>query len=155
MFRNKCFDPGLLKITTSFMPRKKPKKTPQKEEKSTNCKFPGNYVPASTPGCYVVHFNAPWIMGVEVFDPRALGLADDATVPDISVDPTEGTLSVINTSYVHRIFQLTLGHAAITAGGQRLPMGTYRKADGKIMEVITFVLLVKPRHIMDVGKFIL
>jgi hypothetical protein len=29
---------------------------------------PGNYLPASAPGCHVVHFDAPWIVGTAPFD---------------------------------------------------------------------------------------
>ena len=134
-------------------------KIPSEEEKksnmSTESSLPGNYVADSLPGCYIVHYDAPWLMGVEPFSFASFGLAEGAKVPDISIDPAEGILTVINSSQTNRCFQLTLSHAAITEQGSRLPMGTYRNQTGEITEVITFILLVRPMQIMDVCTIVL
>ncbi|CAE8633792.1 unnamed protein product [Polarella glacialis] len=103
------------------------------------------------PGCHVAHRRAPWILGVQ--DLESAGIqAGDEPLPDISIDPEEKVLSVINTSDVERCYYLSLPaeSGCATASGRRLATGTARDADGTVREVITFVLVVGPKKVMDV-----
>ena len=59
------------------------------------------------PGCHVAHRRAPWIGGVEGLE--SLGeLAEGAEFPDISIDPEDKVLSVVNATDRERCFFLSL-----------------------------------------------
>ena len=73
-----------------------------------------NYLTESTIGVHVAHFDAPWIVGCDTLEEAGLddGGDSDATLPDLSLDPTEEPqlLSVINSSRVQaRSFFVTVG----------------------------------------------
>ena len=74
--------------------------------------------PGSIPGCHVAkRGEAGWIADVTVYDPADYGLTeeDDDQVPDISVDPEDHTLTVINTSHEVADNGLSAAHALFRA----------------------------------------
>jgi murein DD-endopeptidase MepM/ murein hydrolase activator NlpD len=110
-----------------------------------------NYLPESEPGCHVARFEADWLVGVEPFDEADFGLPPGAELPDISVDPEERLLSVINPSRSHaRSVTLSLPHTLRDADGAALAAGSYRDDSGAIAPCTTLVLLLRPRSMMDV-----
>lgn len=101
-----------------------------------------------------------WIDDCGPFDPEDFGLPpfkgedDDGSalsdhVPDISIDPDSGLLSVINASLAVRSYFITLGHPASTADGESLATGLARDEAGSEAPVISLVLVVGPRETMD------
>ena len=110
-----------------------------------------NYLPESEPGCHVARFDADWIVGVEPFDEADFGLPPGAELPDISIDPEEQLLSVINPSRTHaRSVTISLSHVLRDAAGRALDAGAHRDATGVVSPCTTLVLLLRPRSLMDV-----
>jgi len=59
-----------------------------------------NFIPTSCPGCYVaLDESSDWIIESKKFDPSVFGFTMNELdkAPEISVEPEEGLLSVINT----------------------------------------------------------
>lgn len=92
-----------------------------------NAVVSGNYVPASCRGCHIAHFDADWLLEVQVsfvfflacagllrnekpFNPAEFGLKPKEKVPDISIDPESRMLTVINQKSCVRCFYITLGN---------------------------------------------
>ena len=114
-----------------------------------------NFLTESTIGVHVAHFDAPWIVGCDTLEEAGLddGGDSDATLPDLSLDPTEEPqlLSVINSSRVQaRSFFVTVGPHALDGDGQPLRAGFARDDAGETAPCVTLVLTVAPRHVMDV-----
>ncbi|KAK3240698.1 hypothetical protein CYMTET_49478 [Cymbomonas tetramitiformis] len=77
----------------------------------TQVQGPHNFVPETGIGCYIVHFDAPWllVLGVEPFDTD--DYEDDVTFPDIAISAeAPHTLSIINASDHTRTFYVTMFH---------------------------------------------
>ena len=110
-----------------------------------------NYLPESEPGCHIARFDADWIVGVEPFDEVDFGLPPGAELPDISIDPEEKLLSVINPSRTHaRSVTISLSHVLRDASGLALHAGAHRDDAGVVSPCTTLVLLLRPRSLMDV-----
>eukprot|EP00512_Aurantiochytrium_limacinum_P007902 CAMPEP_0171538214 /NCGR_PEP_ID=MMETSP0959-20130129/18997_1 /TAXON_ID=87120 /ORGANISM="Aurantiochytrium limacinum, Strain ATCCMYA-1381" /LENGTH=384 /DNA_ID=CAMNT_0012085069 /DNA_START=49 /DNA_END=1200 /DNA_ORIENTATION=- len=113
-----------------------------------------NYVPSSMPGCHVARFNADWLVDIETdLDEDTFGVSLDQ-IPEISVDPESGLLSVINSDQTRcKSFNLTLAGAclpAIDGKNRQLSMGSTRDDNGVEIPCVSFVLVVKPCQMMDV-----
>eukprot|EP00930_Biecheleria_cincta_P020737 TRINITY_DN15524_c0_g1_i1.p1 TRINITY_DN15524_c0_g1~~TRINITY_DN15524_c0_g1_i1.p1 ORF type:complete len:365 (-),score=51.01 TRINITY_DN15524_c0_g1_i1:318-1412(-) len=102
------------------------------------------------PGCHVAHHSAPWILGTQDLDSAGFGNEED--LPDISIDPDEKILSVINTTEEDRCYCLTLPASCgcRSASGRKLATGSARDADSSVREIITFMLVLGPKQVMDV-----
>lgn len=115
----------------------------------------GNYWPNSTIGCHIAHSKHPetlkWLVSHEHFDAASFGLESAAEAPDISIDPEDGLLSVINSSsHAVRSFFITIEGRVESEKGIILDAGAY--SDGEdIKQCITFVLVLAPMHVMDVA----
>ena len=110
-----------------------------------------NFVAAAQPGCHVAFHDADWIVGVDDFEPEDLGLRPDEDPPDLSLDPEEALLSVVNTSRtLDKAFFITIYHPAVNGLEEDMAFGTQRAGDGHEAPCITLVLVVRPRQIMDV-----
>ena len=113
--------------------------------------LPGNYVAESAQGCHVARFEADWVVGVEPFDESDFGLPPGAELPDISVDPDERLLSVINPSETHaRSFTISVPHTLRDSAGKALAAAIPPAADGAAPPCTTLLLLLRPRTVMDV-----
>ena len=88
------------------------------------------FVLAAGSGCHLAHVDtlgrcaAPWLLAPpEHFEPADFGLPDDydeASVPDLSLDPESAVLTLINASRTAtRCYHVSLlsGHAAFGSGG--------------------------------------
>lgn len=110
------------------------------------------------PGCHVSpRGGAPWILGLE--DLASAGLEEIPTaegggssLPDISIDPEERILSVINAGSGERCFFLSLPAECGCRGrsGRPLGIGSTKDSDGTERATIAFVLVLGPREVMDV-----
>lgn len=110
-----------------------------------------NYLPESEPGCHVARFDADWLVGVEPFDEVDFGLPPGAELPDISIEPEEHLLTVINPSRTHaRSVTISLSHTLRDATGHALDAGIHRDDTGTVTPCTTLVLLLAPRSLMDV-----
>eukprot|EP00948_MAST-09A_sp_MAST-9A-sp1_P003165 g3165.t1 len=67
--------------------------------------------PGATPGCHIAFLDAPWILGQDPLDEAELKSL--SLLPDISIDPTSGLFSVINSSAeFYRAFFVTIDSIA-------------------------------------------
>mmetsp|Transcript_31053 Transcript_31053/g.41039 ORF Transcript_31053/g.41039 Transcript_31053/m.41039 type:complete len:392 (+) Transcript_31053:207-1382(+) len=109
-----------------------------------------NYVPKSEPGCYVADCESDWILGCEIFCPCELGLTHEDDIPDISIDPNSGILSIINPeSFLKSVF-VTFFHKGYHKNGHLLPMGKNLDAQGTCKDCITVVAVVPAGHVMEI-----
>lgn len=130
----------------------------RKESRSPRRHFGNRHQLATTsskprwPGCHVAHRSAPWILGLQSLHEAGLESPLDVPLPDISIDPDEKILSVINTTENDRCYYVSLpgecGCTSIT--GRRLATGQSKDSAGTFRNVITFILVVGPRQVMDV-----
>lgn len=114
-----------------------------------------NFLVSSEPGCHVAFFRADWIIGTGRFDPEDFGMdaSDVSSVPDFSIDPESGLLTVINTSDCDRSYFVTVTGPACKLeyeNGRKMTTGTCWNDDGETTSAITLVLAVRPMHVMDV-----
>ena len=112
-----------------------------------------NFMSSSEPGCHVAYFNAPWIVDTGSFRLEDFGLDDVASMPDISIDPESGLLSVANTSDVCKSYTITIageGSRLIDQHGRVMTTGIYWDNDGVQKTAITLILAVRPMCLMDV-----
>ena len=93
-----------------------------------------------------------WLLGEpEPFDRADFGLPADAHVPDISVEPEEHVLTVINSSASKsRSYHITVEHAAFGREGMPLEAGVARDEDGAERPCTALILLVPPLTMVDV-----
>ncbi len=91
------------------------------------------------------------MLGVEHFNRKEMGLAPDDHVPDISIEPSERILSVINSSSseVRSYYVTVIDVACVDAHGRKLEQGTLRDADGNTRNATTFIVRAKPSTIVD------
>ncbi|CAM9343084.1 unnamed protein product [Phaeothamnion confervicola] len=135
--------------------RKQQRKSKSRREKKRE-KAPCNCVSDAAPGCHIANEDgAGWIVGIEAFDREEYGLSADDPVPDISLDPNTGMLSVINDhSTLSRSYFLTTTHPVLDSDGRVLPAGTGRDEDGQDAAMTTLILVVRPLCIMEVGRVV-
>ena len=83
-----------------------------------------NFMAASVPGCHVAYHNAAWIVALEAYRASDLGLSEDEEPPDLSLDPEDALLSVINTHRtLDKAFYITMYHPAIDGLEQEMAFG--------------------------------
>eukprot|EP00854_Cymbomonas_tetramitiformis_P003734 gene3734-4674_t len=116
----------------------------------TQVQGPHNFVPETGIGCYIVHFDAPWllVLGVEPFDTD--DYEDDVTFPDIAISAeAPHTLSIINASDHTRTFYVTMFHDVFD--GQKFAKGTTTDEEGVTRECITFVVVARACTMLHLG----
>ncbi|KNC79203.1 hypothetical protein SARC_08390 [Sphaeroforma arctica JP610] len=110
-----------------------------------------NFVPSQAKGCHVACMDSKWIVGLDRFRSADFG---DGDIPDISVDPTDGLLSFVNTSDNWRSYNISTGLTAISDGGDILEAGAYGSCtvsgNDARSSCTTFVAVLPPHTIMDV-----
>jgi hypothetical protein len=112
---------------------------------------PRNFVPEAGHGCHIAHFDAPWVVGVDVFDPD--DFEDGATLPDLGID-AEGELpllTAVNVGDAPRSFFISTPHACLGAGGRPLAQGWTRDDVGSVTPCTTLVVVVAPKTLMSVA----
>jgi hypothetical protein len=115
--------------------------------------LPSSLVPAAAPGCYCWHGGrgSDWLLGKpEKFNRADFGLRAGDHVPDLSIDPEDNLLTVINATAAPRVFHVTVEHPVFGLRGQPLEMGTSRDEAGTETPCVAFALLVPPATMLDV-----
>ena len=116
----------------------------------------GNYVAASCPGCHVAHREDPaWVVGSEQLEEGMFGPGIAlSSVPDMSIDPETGLLSLVNaSSTLHKCFNISVGGACLPvrdSDGAPLAVGESRDAAQRGLRCVSLVVLLRPRTVMDV-----
>jgi len=140
--------------------KRKQRQRVYKELKKIERTIESNYVVASEPGCHVAFGNADWIADVTDLNAEDFGIEEneiEKALPDISIDPDSGLLSVINKSFTSdRTFYLTIAGSACRlrdgkSGKGNLRIGVSWGSDGVKRDAITLVLVVPPQSVMDVA----
>eukprot|EP01124_Arcella_intermedia_P007692 TRINITY_DN14754_c0_g1_i1.p1 TRINITY_DN14754_c0_g1~~TRINITY_DN14754_c0_g1_i1.p1 ORF type:complete len:318 (+),score=58.71 TRINITY_DN14754_c0_g1_i1:97-1050(+) len=108
-----------------------------------------NVIESSVKGCHIAHFNCnlDWIVSYQKIDPDSF---PKGPLPDISIDPEDHLLSVLNTSPTTKSYYLTVGHPARADSGHYLEMAPSTDESGRQKPCLTFVLVVEAGHVMDV-----
>ncbi len=127
---------------------KKKKKKQQQRSRHKQVRALG-FVRASAPGCHVADSGTPpaWVLGCEVFDPedygacrppprplhqpRSLsaccaGLESASDAPDLTIDPDEGVLTVINASDTEKSYYVSTECDCFDGNGVLLAKGAFR-----------------------------
>jgi len=109
----------------------------------------GNYLKESMPGCFVAHYGGQddWILGFEAFSREEYGLSPNDHVPDISIDPEEGVLSLINCSERTRAYYISLQGDNFKAFDRRrryMAPGKHRDTKGTVHTCLTLIATVPP-----------
>eukprot|EP00656_Telonema_subtile_P008921 TRINITY_DN14170_c0_g1_i1.p1 TRINITY_DN14170_c0_g1~~TRINITY_DN14170_c0_g1_i1.p1 ORF type:complete len:308 (-),score=77.07 TRINITY_DN14170_c0_g1_i1:11-934(-) len=103
---------------------------------------------AAAHGVHIAHSTDPpdWIVGLEPLE------AAEATgeLPEISIDPEDFLLSVVNTSPQGKCFYVSLHHSLVDANELPLQAGTTVDGDQVVSECTTLVLTLGPLEVMDV-----
>lgn len=112
------------------------------------------FVRASAPGCHVADSRAPpaWVLGCEPFDPEDYGLSAADTVPDLTIDPDDGVLTVLNAAPLARSYYLSTQCACLDAAGVPLATGYFRDRAGRAGQCCTFILTLGPRVSLSVCR---
>ena len=140
--------------------KKRQRQRVYKELKRIEYTIESNYVIASEPGCHVAFRNADWIADVTALKAEDFGIEEkdiEKMLPDISIDPETGLLSVINKSLSSdRTFYLTIVGSGCRlrdgkTGKRKLQIGICWGNDGVKRNAITLVLVVSPKSVMDVA----
>ena len=140
--------------------KKRQRQRVYKELKRIEYTIESNYVIASEPGCHVAFRNADWIADVTALKAEDFGIEEkdiEKMLPDISIDPETGLLSVINKSLISdRTFYLTIVGSGCRlrdgkTGKRKLQIGICWGDDGVKRNAITLVLVVSPKSVMDVA----
>eukprot|EP01052_Picozoa_sp_SAG31_P010656 SAG31_NODE_589_length_13808_cov_3.896710_9_plen_282_part_00 len=120
-----------------------------------------NFIANEAPGCHVVWPGCDWILASGTLDDLlGDGDEDDETagghtstqLPDISVDPDEHVLTLINSSKdLFRAISVTVYQAgAKDKDDNSLACGSARDAEGNKKMCITFLALLRPEEFIDV-----
>jgi len=129
-------------------------------EPSKDIQTNANFVQDSTPGCYVARFDANWLVGCEEFHPHEFGLEiskdgsyNAENIPEISIDPETRLMTAINASSDKFLsFTISLTGACLPARNDHVILSSGRTVaeNGEEADCITFLLLLKPKHLMDI-----
>jgi biotin carboxyl carrier protein len=135
--------------------RKKPSKSNKSPEvpPSFNAIQPSSLVSTAAPGCYCWHGSreSKWLLGKpERFKRSDFGLGASDHVPDLSIDPEDNLLTVINATASPRVFHVTIEHPVVGYRGQVLEMGSSRDESGTETPCVAFALLMPPTTMLDV-----
>lgn len=132
---------------------KKPKGHKKQTKSSFDAVQPSSLVLTAAPGCYCWHGGreSDWLLGKpEKFNRSDFGLRAGDHVPDLSIDPEDNLLTVINATAVPRVFHVTVEHPVFGFRGQPLEMGRSRDESGAETPCVAFALLVPPATMLDV-----
>jgi len=140
------------------------KKTTHKHKASESRSYPhdlplqfasevDNVLPASIPGVHLWHgdpHGANWMIGCpERFRRSNFGSMLDE-IPDLSIDPADNLLTVINPTSRPRSFHISVEACVTGKAGQPLAMGKTRTEQGEEIPCVALVLLVPPLTSIDV-----
>ena len=120
---------------------------------SFNAIQPSSLVSAAAPGCYCWHGSreSNWLLGKpEKFKRSDFGLGASDHVPDLSIDPEDNLLTVINATAAPRVFHVTVEHPVVGYRGRELEMGSFRDESGTETPCVAFALLMPPTTMLDV-----
>ena len=127
-----------------------------------------NYIPAATRGCHISHGQSNWIVGTSPFSYEDFGLdisgecevcALDHHVscsqiifqlPDMSIDPSDGLLSLINTSASTKSYFITIDASLVVDANGCVLHGAVCCVDGVTDTCTTLVCVLGPLQTMDV-----
>ena len=128
------------------------KKKVVRPKKSTCCGVP--VVASSIPGCYIAFKsrsdNLPsWCLGLEPFSREDYGLREEDNVPDLSIDPNESTLTVINASNLLKCFYVSTLCDCFDRKGKLMDKGDFRDNKGNVGKCTTFVVLLTAQTSME------
>ena len=132
---------------------RKGKPKARKESPPTSLTPLSGFIRESAPGCFSwAGGDSDWLLGPpQRFSRSEFGLSRSDHVPDLSLDPEERTLSVINSSpSVPRAYHISLEHPVYGRGGMPLPMGRSRAENGDETPCVAFALLVPPSTMCEV-----
>eukprot|EP00466_Bigelowiella_natans_P004911 jgi/Bigna1/81097/fgenesh1_pg.77_\ len=118
------------------------------------------------PGCHVAQCSSSlpppsWIIGIDEFSREELylstqyGLGANDEVPDISIDPEEGILSIINDSAIHRAYYISLrgdNFRAFDAHDRLLEGGVHRDEKESVVRCLTFIVTVPVMATVDLCR---
>lgn len=140
--------------------KKQQKKPEQQQQKQQQQEVVGNNVVDTCPGCHIAHDDGAalpaWVLApaCEEFVAAEFGLssaAEEERMPELSVDPEEGTLTLTNKSHsATRAFFVSLDHPATGRGGKALASGEWRDKDGAKHACVTLVVVLQPRRLLEV-----
>lgn len=102
-------------------------------------------------GCFLLHPDTDGIYPSGVFGCEELedSLLDDEPLPDISIDPEDGTLSLINSGVSDQTFFVTISNATEIVDATGLNMLDQNKRLWGL-EYVTIIALVSARRVLDV-----
>ena len=112
---------------------------------------PFNFVTDAGHGCHIAHYDAPWVVGVDAFDPD--DFEEGAELPDLGID-ADGELpllTAVNTGDAPRSFFISTPHACVGAGGRPLARGWTRDDAGVVTPCTTLVVVVAPKSLVSVA----
>ena len=114
------------------------------------------FVLASAPGCHVAaRSDASWLLGAHGISKwrRQLGIGKKARLPELSLEPTSKTLSLINESEVARVYFVSVCHPCIGRAGTLQAGAANVAAEKKEQDVCTTIIVaVQPGEVVDACK---
>lgn len=118
-----------------------------KSGSTANDSFPSNFVSEAGPGCYIARRDLPmvsdWILEFEDVDKDDY---KEGEVPELAIDPEEGTLSVCNTRDQPIIAYITVYDTQLKGrNGVPLKQGSTTNKQGATKACVTFVVLCPPQ----------
>jgi hypothetical protein len=141
------------------MPKKNNKKKKSVTTTAGDWKVPeevNNVLPSSTPGVYMWHgdsVGANWMIGrPERFRRSNFGFLLGDPVPDLSVDPADNLLTVLNATSNPRSFHITIENQVLGKCDEPLIMGSNRDESDVVKPCVALVLLVPPKTSVDVCR---
>jgi murein DD-endopeptidase MepM/ murein hydrolase activator NlpD len=113
-----------------------------------------NVVAAAHTGCFIsvppskseeCQYVADWCLNCESLEQSD---DDEEEMPDLSIDPDDGVLSIYNSADCSRTFYVTIENCARIVSGRGEDL-LDNGAAGSRRECITFIVLMQPRTVMD------
>ena len=95
--------------------------------------------------------SAPWVVGVEPFDPD--DFEEGVALPDLGIDADgeHPLLTAVNTGGAPRSFFISTPHVFVGAGGRPLARGWTRDDAGAVTPCTTLVVVAAPRTLVSVA----
>jgi hypothetical protein len=82
---------------------------------------------------FCLFFCLIFFSGVCPYEPSEIGLSEDEEPPDLSLDPEDSLLSVINSSKtLEKAFYITFYHPAINGRNEEMELGLERDENGEV-----------------------
>jgi hypothetical protein len=108
-----------------------------------------SFVSTSAPGCHIGDSRAPWILDRHDFSRKALGLRAGQSCPDLSVDPSSRTLSLINATGAPKAYFVSIRTHRCRGASGELARGAWRDGAGRQRRSVTLVVNVAPHEVVD------